>query len=278
MTMERFPDSLHTLEAELDVAWERRYGRTTHHPRRRWILTRAALAAAALVVVAAALLGRSGGPGAVDRARAAAGTVPADAIVHFTSVSRDPAGALAGRTELWGASSPPYARRSILQGAEGPAIEQGARGNEVTQYDPQGVVYVRTIAGGTAEGTRPADFAARAEAVRRYLRQGDAQDQGEVTIDGRTLQRFVLTPDGGGECVYDVEPSSFYAVSLFCTGMRAGSTSEHWEYLPRRGNEDLLSVAAQHPSARIDRAPMGECGAEPHTQSTPPCVARAPGA
>jgi hypothetical protein len=276
--MEAFPDNLRTLEAELDVAWERRYGRTAHRPRRRWILARAALAGATVVVVAAALLGRSSGPGAVDRARAAAGTFPADAIVHFTSVSRNPAGALAGRTELWGATSPPYARRSILQGPDGPAIEQGARGNEVTQYDPQGVVYVRTIAGGTAEGTGPADFAARAEAVRRYLRQGNAQDQGEVTIDGRALHRFVLTPDGGGECVYDVEPSAYYAVSLACTGMPTGSTSEHWEYLPRQGHADLLSVAAQHPSARIDRAPMGECGDEPHTQSTPPCVARAPGA
>jgi hypothetical protein len=66
MTMERFPDSLRTLEAELDVAWERRYGRTAHHPRHRWILTRAALAAATMVVVAGVLLGRSGGPGAVD--------------------------------------------------------------------------------------------------------------------------------------------------------------------------------------------------------------------
>jgi hypothetical protein len=39
----------------------------------------------------------------------------------------------------------------------------------------------------------------------------------------------------------------------------------------------LLSVVAQHPTARIDRAPVQACGKSRHTPSTPPCVSVSPG-
>jgi hypothetical protein len=273
------PDHLETLGEQLDEAWDRRYGSIvdlTLARRRRAI--RAALALAAAAVLAAILV-RESGPGAVGKALAAAGKSPAEAIVHFTSITRDPTGALTGRTELWAATSKPFARRSILQGSDGPAVEQGAEGNNVTQFDPStGVIYLRTIAGGTAEGTHAADFAADAERVKRYLREGNARDEGEVTADGITLHRFALSPTGGGTCIYDVQPDTFIGVRLTCTGMPTGSISERWDYLPRPGNESLLSVVAQHPSARIDRGQMGECGKARHTPSTPPCIVVSPGA
>src|SRR5205085_1379117 len=50
--------------------------------------------------------------------------------------------------ERWAATSPPSASRWVLEAADAPAIEQGATGNEYTQYDPAGIVYVRTIASG----------------------------------------------------------------------------------------------------------------------------------
>ncbi|MBA3736254.1 MAG: hypothetical protein H0W90_13855 [Actinobacteria bacterium] len=274
------PDHLQTLGTQLDRAWERRYGRVARRARvRRFRGVRVAIALAVPVAIVAAMLARGSGPGAVGEALAAAGKSPADAIVHFTSVTRDPSAALTGRTELWGATSPPYARRSIIQGADGPAIEQGAKGDEVTQFDPAaGLVYVRTLAGGIAEGTHAADFAADAQRVKNYLRAGHARDEGEVTVDGTTLHRFVVAPAEGGACTYDVQPETFFGVSLICTGLASGSISERWQYLSRQGNQKLLSVAALHPSARIDRAPMPLCGEARHAPSTPPCYVVSPGA
>ncbi len=34
----------------------------------------------------------------------------------------------------------------------------------------------------------------------------------------------------------------------------------------------LLSILAQHPTARIDRGQLGPCGASRHSPNTPPCV------
>lgn len=273
------PDHLQTLGAQLDAAWDRRYGSAALRSRilgRR--STQTAILAGAVAAAVAAALVRASGPGAVDQALAAAGTAPADAIVHFTSVSRDRRGALLERTELWGATSPPYARRSIVQGEGAPPIEQGASGDQLTQYDPAGIVYVRTLAGGTAEGTHGADFAADASRVKEYLRDGQARDAGDVTVGGTTLHRFVLSPAGGGTCTYDVQPETFYGVSLTCAGLPTGSTSERWEYLPRQGHERVLSVVAQHPAAHVDRAPIGSCAKARHLPSTPPCIVVAPGA
>lgn len=269
------PDHLQTLGAELDLAWNRRYGRVRA---RRVRMIRVVLVLAASAAVLAALLGRSSGPGAVERALAAAGQAPPGTIVHFTSTSRGPDGTALERTELWGATSPPFARRSILEGEGTAPIEQGAQGNELTQFDPGGIVYVRTISGGVAEATRPPDFATSAEGVQQYLREGNAREVGELASGGTTVRRFIVTPPGGGTCAYDVQPSTFFGISLSCTGTPGGDISEHWEYLPRQGNERLLSVVAQHPSAKVDRAPIAQCGPGRHTASMPPCVFSSPGA
>jgi hypothetical protein len=275
------PDYLQTLGEQLESAWDHRYGRRRAGMRfGRGTAVRAGLVVATAAAVVAVVLIRGSGPGAVAEAAAAAGKAPDAAIVHFTSVTRDASGTLTGRTELWGATSPPFAQRSILQGDanDGPPIEQGATGNAVTQFDPAGIVYVRTAAGGIAEGTKATDLAADAERVKTFLREGDARDEGERNVGGRVVHRFVVTPPGGGTCIYDVEPATFYGRSLTCTGLPSGSLSEQWEYLPRQGHERLLSVVAQHPSAKIDRAPLGACGNARHTPSTPPCVATVPGA
>jgi len=273
------PDHLRTLGGQLDEAWMHRYGA----PPRRKSVARAKLVAASVVLagaaaLAVALFGRTTGPGAVEQALAAVGSAPGGTIVHLTSISRDDRGVIVERAELWGTTTPPFARRWILRAGDGEPIEQGARADEYTQYDPAGIVYVRTLDGGIAEGTRPADFAADAARLKSYLRDGHARDAGEVTVDGTIRRRFVITPPGGGTCTYDVQPQTFVGVSLTCAGTPSGRTDQTWEYLPRAGNERLLSVTGQHPSARVDRAPIGPCGPERHTARTPPCVVSSPGA
>jgi hypothetical protein len=272
-------DYLQTLGHHLDEAWERRYGSVSRRPRgRRLRIARIAAVLAVFAAAAVVVLTRSSGPGALDAARAAVGSFPAGSIVHFTSVTHDPSGAISGRTELWGATSPPYAFRSIIRDDDGTTIEQGASGDTMSQYDPDGVVYVRTLAGGTSEGTRPAEFAATAAQIRGYLADGSARDVGEVSVGGTKVHRFVVSPSGGGTCTYDVQPETYFGVAMTCSGLSTGSIAERWDYVPRSGNEALLSVTAQHPDARVDTAPVGPCGQEKHTAQTPPCVVHAPGA
>jgi hypothetical protein len=273
------PDHLQALGDQLDGAWERRYGAGGRRMRtRRLRATSVGVALLAGAAAVAVLLAPWSGPGSVDQALAAVGKAPTDMVVHFTSVTRNASGTVLERTEIWGASSPPYARRWIIEGADAPATEQGAAGDQYTQYDPAGIVYIRTVAGGIAEGTHAADFAYGGEEVRAYLRDGQARDVGEVTVEGATVRRFTVSPAGGGRCVYDVQPDTFVAVSLSCTGLQGGnSSSEQWQYLPRPEHKELLSVVAQHPTARIDRAPVQACGKSRHTPSTPPCVSVSPG-
>lgn len=266
------PGHLERLGKELDAAWELRYGVVMARPRRQPVRRIILALAVPVVAVVAAVLALGGGPGAVEQALAAAGDAPANTIVHFVSIPRGPSGDMVQRAEMWGASSPPYARRWVLQANDSPPVEQGARGNLYTQYDPAGVVYVRTLDGGIAEGTRPPDFGARPEQVKAHLRSGNARAAGELTIRGETVRRFLMTTAAGETCVYDVQPDTFFGVRLTCNGPD-GSTSQRWKYLPRAGNECLLSVRASHPEAAVDRARIGACVDERHTASTPPCVA-----
>lgn len=285
----RLPNNLETLLAQLEQAWDRQHGTeaaaATQFRRRSNVfdirmrtLVRAGTVAAVAAAVAVVFLTRTSGPGAVAQAIAAAGETPAGSIVHFLSVSTDADGHLTQRTEMWAATEPPYAERSILQGADGAPVEQGATGDELTQYDPAGgVVYVRRTPGGIAAGNHPADFAPSAEQIKRYLSSNTTTDDGEVTVDGQLMHRFTIAPTGGGSCTYDVSADTFYARSFICRGLHGGSIDEHWGYLPRQDNEALLSVQGQHTDARIDAGPAEPCPPGPHTSATPPCIVSAPG-
>lgn len=275
------PTALETLGAQLDEAWDRRYGRQARRGRAvAWALRNAVrlVVPVVAILVGAALLTQTTGPGGVEQALASLGQTPTETIVHFTSVARGPDGLVTSRTEMWAATSPPYAERSILTGTDNLPIEQGASGDEVTQWDPSGTVYVRTKPGGIAEGNKPAEFAPNAAEIRAYLQSTSARDEGEVQSAGKTVRRFTMTPRGGGQCTYDVDPATFYAVAFQCVGLPDGSIDEQWSYIPRPGHEALLSVLSQHPAARIDRGALTECEPGQHTASTPPCVVDSPGA
>ena len=271
------PDHLERLGRDLEEAWPRRSPRT-HRPRRQSHGTRLAVLVAVIVVVlvGAGLVRNSQGPGALARAAAAAGTHPDDVIIHWTSTDYAPGGRLADRQEVWGATSPPYGQRSITQdGPDLPRVEQSSQGAAVTKYNPtKNLLYVRTIPGGTLEGTRPSNFGADPARIANLLRTPGAHDTGLTTVDDQRVRRFVI-PSGSGTCTYDVDPETAYGVRFACENPSGEGGLQTWEYLPRTPETSaLLSTAAQHPGASTDQAPMAECtkhGQEIDT-TVPPCV------
>jgi hypothetical protein len=160
-------------------------------------------------------------------------------------------------------------------------VEQSSQAGAVTQYDPSAnVLFVRSIPGGTLEGNRATRIGADPERVTRFLDQGNTRDEGVVDVDGRRVRRFLITQPMGGTCTYDVDPDTYYGLGFACQGGPNGHGVETWEYLPRTPESSrLLSVADQHPSARIDRAAMQTCSRPDQYEipSMPPCYVDAPG-
>jgi hypothetical protein len=270
---------LDKVGAELDQAWQRRYRATRWEYLSRGRFARVAAFAVVAAAVAVVSVMRTGSPDAAAEAAAAVGLSPANSIVYFVSVTTSADGVVEQRTEMWAATDPPYGRRTILAGDGSRPIEQSSSGNSVSQYDPaSGTVFVRTIDGGTAEGTRPADVAPEAVQVRAFLKSSDARDEGTSVVAGTEVRRFSFVSARLGSCRYVVNASSYYALELTCTDVTGGKISEHWDYLSRAKSEGLLSVRAQHPQAHVDVAPMGLCLQGRHNAGTPPCSVQAPGA
>lgn len=281
MTLQ-LPEHLQRLATDLDRAWPqrntRRAGFARHVARRRTrLLAIALLVAVALIFV----LARSDrGPGSIDRALAAVGQQPANVIVHWVSTDYAPDGSLADRQEVWGASSPPYGQRSIVLNQPGrPPVEQSRQGDAITQFDPAAnILFVRSVPGGTLEANSATRIGADPARVTHFLRADSTRDLGIVSVNGREVHRFVLTPDGGGTCSYDVDPNTYYGLGFACHGLASGAGIQTWEYLPRTPETSkLLSVAAQHPDARTDQAPIGPCTTPDQYQdaSMAPCSATA---
>jgi hypothetical protein len=276
------PDHLEQLAADLDLAWSRLYGDSTGRKRIDARRLRAGLAfvlAAALGVAIWTFVG-SNGPGVVERAIAAANDYPPDLIVHRVTESVEPRGKIVRQQEIWAATSPPYEQR-VLTYVYGPVVEQGASGNEISSYDPAtNTVYVRTVPGGTAEGTEPPETLSGAQRVAGVLKLGGAHDAGELAIGGRTVHRITVATNDGA-CAYDFDPSTDLGLRWACTGKDGGMSIETWAYASRSSETNAsLSLIAQHPGARIDRGPVKACGPNqpivPDT-SAPPCIAYSPG-
>jgi hypothetical protein len=273
------PDHLERLGRDLARAWPEHDGRRSRVPWRARLVVAVLVLAAALGLV---LVRGDHGPGSIDRALAAVGQQPVDTIVHWTSTDYAPDGALADRQEIWGATSAPYGQRSIVQdGPSLPPVEQSSQGDAVTQYDPAGnVLFVRSLPGGAQEGNRATRIGANPERVTNLLRAANTRDEGVVEVGGRPVRRFLITPPTGGSCTYDVDPDTYYGLAFGCEQGPNGHGVETWEYLPRTpASSELLSVAAQHPSARVDRAPMQTCSRPDQYEipSMPPCYVNAPG-
>jgi hypothetical protein len=88
--------------------------------------------------------------------------------------------------------------------------------------------------------------------ILELLESGGAQVVGHKTIDGRET---IEISSGDGQTVYFVDPGSYQPVELDTHGTDGGTKLRFrgYELLPAAGNGDLLSLTAQHPTARIDR-------------------------
>jgi hypothetical protein len=86
------------------------------------------------------------------------------------------------------------------------------------------------------------------------LRSGEARVVGHRTIDG---QDTIEIASADGHTTYYVDPGSYRPVELDTRGSGGGTALRFrtYEALDAGANASLLSLAAQHPDARIDRDP-----------------------
>lgn len=93
------------------------------------------------------------------------------------------------------------------------------------------------------------------------LRSGDARVVGHATVDG---QDTIEIASADGHTTYFVDPDSYRPVELRTKGTDGGTALRFrtYETIDSDANATLLSLAAQHPGARIDRAPAHYRAAE----------------
>jgi hypothetical protein len=99
------------------------------------------------------------------------------------------------------------------------------------------------------------------EQILALLRSGDARVAGHETVGGRDTIAIV-SPDG--HTTYFVDPGSYRPVELRTRGTDGGTALRFrtYETLELGANRGLLSLAAQHPDARVDRDPADYQAAE----------------
>jgi hypothetical protein len=208
----------------------------------------AAAAAAALAIAAAiVVLGWSGagGPepaaaGVLDRAREAL-TPPPDTIAHVKLVGR---GGI--DHESWQLTSPPYSAR--WAGTLGGGPEVADDGTTQSVYDGKaGAIYTRP-------SPEPLRLSGPLAQIRADLAIGRARLAGTTAIAGARVYRAVL-PHG---FVAYLDPKTYrpsfidYPTARGVVRMRVVAL----EYLPRTPRTvPLLSLAAQHPGARVEENP-----------------------
>jgi len=217
-------------------------------PRRRfgWAVAAAAAAAIAAAVVAIGWPGGSGGPSAANAAiirhALRAITSPANAIVHVKETGIQdgkPVGA-----EWWQQTSPPHTLR-IIKGPVGRQREVASDGTTSFQYDPTTNSVVESPASSASALVDPI------APVREQLAHGDAQVAGTVTIDGQELYKIKLST---GVIGY-FDKSNYRPIYLDnpqTNGSVVRTRVVTYEELPMTpDNARLLSIAAQHPDAKV---------------------------
>jgi hypothetical protein len=146
--------------------------------------------------------------------------------------------------EAWQETSPPYASRG-LKGEPGRQGEFADDGTTSFEYDPAtNTVYKQS------DSSRPT-FADPVSQVRQELARGQAQETGTVTIGGVWLYRIEL-PHG----LVGYFDTTDYVPRYLDDPQRDGSVVRlrvaAYEYLAMTpANRALLSITAQHPSARV---------------------------
>jgi hypothetical protein len=277
----------------------------------RLVANRPSYGALALVAlagaIAATLFVSSPGddsPGFLERAQAAL-TPPEDSILHMkwevTSISTDPACTVArGPQEVWIDQTPPHRYRALLTelpplslptpNSSRPACSRWrlfeVGGKLGGPFDMQG--RVRFVPPNTLEH-EPVSFLVRADdplavpggampaalwaptLLREAIASGNAHDEGETQLDGRTVRRIRVEPSPAcplpvcpkePSYVY-VDPKTFYPVQAegpqvilplvdsFVVQVQMVDRYLTFEYLPRtEANLALTDIRAQHPNAK----------------------------
>jgi hypothetical protein len=235
------------LRLAVRASLDEHLGRLPSRRRRTGLaLGSAALAAATLAAAIVALTG-TGGSSSANAAVLAhvahAISTPADIIVHVreTAVQRDGTPVAA---EWWQETDAPYAIR-LIKGPVGQEVESASDGTTSSQYDSAtNTIYQQP-------DSKSPTLIDPIESVRAALTSGTAQVAGTVTIDGRSLYKIELS---NGVVGY-FDRTSYRPVYLD-NPQRDGSVvraevTTYEELALTLVNEKLLSVAAQHPGARV---------------------------
>ncbi len=226
--------------------------RAAPRPRRRLSIRIAlgtaavAAAAATIAIVTDVVTSGSGGPAVADAAvihhALTALTSPADAILHEKLVGVQ--NGVPVEAEWWQETSAPYASR-VIKGPVGHEGEVSGNGTTSFEYDPATNAITEQR---DASPTTPIDPVSE---VRQELASGQAQVAGTVVMGGSSLYKIDL-PHG---LVGYFDPND-YRPRYMDDPQRDGSVVRvrvaAYEYLPMTASSrTLLSVTAQHPTARI---------------------------
>lgn len=224
---------------------EQLHSRPKTRRRTRLLFGSAAVAGAALAAAIVALIG-AGEPSSANAAILAhvvhASSLPANIIVHVKETGTQNGTQVV--VEWWQKTNSPYALR-LIKGPTSGAIESSDDGTTTSQYDPgTDTIYQQP-------DSKSPSLVDPIETIRAGLTNGTAQVAGTVTIDGRSLYKVEL-PNG----VVGYFDRTDYRPVYLDNPQRGGSVVRTqvvaYEELPITSeNERLLSVAAQHPGARI---------------------------
>jgi hypothetical protein len=181
-----------------------------------------------------------------------------------------------GRTYTWEQAvyeqtSPPYISRTIDPRLPGtPPGTEGVIGVGVGEqlYDPTNNTIYDPPVPKPAPGTRTLTPAQEAQlyapSIARYPRQlraklasGKARIEGRATVDGRAALKIRFA--GGHETDYVAADGSYTPIRMIygspsSASGRTISTYHIFRYLPAAGNAGLLSLTAQHPTAKVNRS------------------------
>jgi hypothetical protein len=225
-------------------------------------------------------------PSFVERASAAL-AVHDGTILHVVVVGRQDNGdgtTSTWRDETWQSASEPYERRQVEQVGGEPATETSSAGDTEAIYDAKtNTIYSReepaslpvtgkllrwkTIDGKVhrviVKGGRPAPPKTQEDPIEEpfrrevleLLRSGDAREEGHAALAGHDAVRIV---GNSGSATYFVDAKTFDPIEFRTVG-DGGRTSlrfEVYETLPLDAStRKLVSVAEQHPDARVSTKP-----------------------
>jgi hypothetical protein len=217
--------------------------------RTRLALGSAAVLAATGVAALIALIGTGGSAGPASANAAILTHVvraispPANLIVHVkeTGTMRD--GTPVG-VEWWQETNAPYAIR-LIKGQAGREVEGAANGTTSSLYDDAAnTIYQQP-------DSKSPTLVDPIESVRAALVDGTAQVDSTVTIDGLSLYKIDL-PNGVVAYFDQSDYRPMYIDNPQGEGGIVRTRVTTYEELPITSqNEQLLSIAAQHPDARV---------------------------